>query len=209
MEELSGLVEAAQSGDDELDHVSTRELQALAVQLGDHDWRVVMEATKSLGRAGQAGIDAVLWGLSHPNARVRRGCAGFMDHHATDACFPRIQWVALHDPAAKVRRVAVHSATCQQCKPSKLSGDLVGLLVQVAQSDPNKRVREKAIGGLRSHPPNARAVAALEQILRTETDAHLRSQAHHALKHQDPAYKARVDAQVREQGIAAARVSKE
>jgi hypothetical protein len=41
---------------DELD--STLELQAQAVQLGDHDWRVVMEAPKALGRAGQAGIDA-------------------------------------------------------------------------------------------------------------------------------------------------------
>ena len=188
---------------------STRELQAQAVQLGDHDLRVVMEAAQVLGRAGQAGIDAVLWGLSHPNARVRRGCAGFLDHHATDACFAQIRWMALHDPAAKVRRVAVHSATCQQCKPSPLTGDLVGLLVQVALEDPNKHVREKAIGGLRSQPPDARAVAALEQILRAETDAHLRSQAHHALKHQDPTYKARVDAQARERGIEAAGGRKE
>ena len=194
---------------DEFDRDSTHELQALAVQLGDHDWRMVLEAEKSLGLAGQAGIDAVLWGLSHPNARVRRGCAGFMDHHATDACFPQIRWTALHDPAAKVRRVAVHSATCQRCKPSKLSGDLVGLLIQVALEDPNKHVREKAIGGLHSHPPETRAVAALELILRTETDAHLRSRAHHALKHQDPAYKARVDEEARKRGIAAARARKE
>jgi hypothetical protein len=100
---------------DELDHDSTHELQALAVQLGDHDWRMVMEAAQARGRAGQAGIDAVLWGLSHPYARVRRGCAGFLEHNATDACFPQMRWMALHDPAAKVRRVAVHSATCQQC----------------------------------------------------------------------------------------------
>jgi hypothetical protein len=194
---------------DELDPVPTREVQVWAVQLGDHDWRMVMEAATALALAGPAGLDAVLWGLSHPNARVRRGCAGFLDHHATDACIPQLRWVALHDPASKVRRVAVHSVTCQQCKPSPLSGDLVGLLVQVAQSDPNRRVREKAIGGLRSQPRDTRAVAALEQILRTETDRRLWSQAHHALKHQDPSYKARVDAQAREQGIAAARARKE
>lgn len=194
---------------DEHDAVPTRELQERAEQLGDHDWRMVMEAATALASAGQAGLAAVLWGLSHPNARVRRGCAGFLDHHATDACIPQLRWVALHDPASKVRRVAVHSVTCQQCKPSPLSGDLVGLLVQVAQSDPNRRVREKAIGGLRSQPRDARAVAALEQILRTETDQRLWSQAHHALKHQDPNYKARVDAQAREQGIAAARARKE
>ena len=260
---------------DELDHVSTRELQAQAVQLGDHDWRVVVEAAQSLGRAGQAGIDAVLWGLSHPNARVRQGCAGFMDHHATDACFPQIRWLALHDPAAKVRRVAVHSATCQECKPRPLTGDLVGLLVEVALRDPNRRVRLhalwglhrpqdpravaalksileeadpelqiaayhalisqdptyqgdavglhvrvalssahkserlKALWGLRRLPQDPRARAALEQILRTEADPRLRSYAHHALKHQDPNYKAAFDAKARERGIAAARTRKE
>jgi hypothetical protein len=135
---------------DELDHDPTRELQAQAEQLGDHDWRMVMEAATALARAGKAGIAAVLWGLSHSNARVRRGCAGFLDHHGTDACFAPLQWVALHDPPSKVRRVAVHSASCQRCKPSKLSGDLVGLLVQVALEDPNMRVREQAIGGLGS-----------------------------------------------------------
>jgi hypothetical protein len=185
------------------------ELQALAEQLGAHNWRAVLEAETALVRAGRAGIAAVLWGLSHPNARVRRGCAGFLDHHGTDACFAQLQWVALHDPAAPVRRVAVHSATCQQCKPSPLTGDLVGLLVQVALSDTNRRVRESAIGGLGSQPQDARAVAALEQILCTETNQHLRRAAHHALKSQDPNYKARVDAQARERGIAAGRARKE
>src|SRR6266566_272183 len=179
---------------DECDPI--HELQALAEQLGTDDWRMVLEAETDLVRAGQAGIDAVLWGLSHPSARVRRGCAGFMDHHGTDACFAALQWAALHDSAPSVRRVAVHSASCQRCKPCPLTGDLVGLLVQVALSETNRRVRENAIGGL-------------EEILRSETDARLRRDAHHALKHQDPNYRARVDAQARERGIAAARARKE
>ena len=103
---------------------------------------------------------------------------------------------------------AVHSASCQRCKPCPLTGDLVGLLVQVALSETNRRVRENAIGGLRHQPQDARAVAALEEILRTETDARLRRDAHHALKHQDPNYRARIDAQARERGIAAARARK-
>jgi len=70
-------------------------------------------------------------------------------------------------------------------------------------------VREQAIGGLRSQPRDARAVAVLEQILRTETHPSLRREAHQALKHHDPNYRARVDAQAREQGIAAARARKE
>jgi HEAT repeat protein len=189
----------------ERDHDATPDLHSHAVQLGERDWRTVMDAARVLAGAGRAGIDAVLRGLSHPNARVRRGCAGYMDHHATDACIPQLRWTALHDPAAKVRRVAVHSASCQECKPEALTGDLVGLLIEVALEDPNKRVREKAIGGLGSHPPNSRSVAALKQILRPETNARLRYRAHRVLRSQDPAYRARVDAEARERGIKAGR----
>lgn len=184
---------------DELD--PTPELQALVEQLSTNDWRMALTAETALTDAGQPGIDAVLWALSHPNARVRRGCVGFLDHHGTDACFASLQQAALHDPAAPVRRVAVHSASCQRCKPRPLTGDLVGLLVQVALSDTSRRVRENAIGGLGVQPQDARAIAALEQILRTETDPCLRKDAHHALKRQDPNYRARVDAEARKRGI--------
>jgi hypothetical protein len=167
--------------------------------------------------------------------------------------------------------MAVHSATCQECKPSPLTGDLVGLLVEVALSDMNRRIRLhalwslhrppdvravtalarilddgdpelqvaayhamvaqtpgyrgdpvglfvrvarsdahkserlKAVLGLRRLPPDPRARATLELILRTETDPRLRSYAHHSLKHQDPEYKAAFDAQARERGVAWAR----
>jgi len=115
--------------------------------------------------------------------------------------------VALHDPSSKVRRVAVHSVTCQQCKPCPLTGDLVGLLLQVALSDPHWRVREHAIRGLGAQPRDARAIAMLEQFLRTETNPHLHRAAHHVLKYQDPSYRALADAQARAQGIAKARES--
>jgi hypothetical protein len=163
--------------------------------------------------------------------------------------------------------MAVHSASCQECKPCPLTGDLVGLLIEVALTDTNRRirlhalwslhrpqdaravaalksilheadpelvldayyalisqdptyqgdavglhvqvalssahksVRLKALLGLRRLPPDARAITALEQMLRTETDPRLRSYAHHALKHQDPNYKARIDAEARQRGI--------
>ena len=166
--------------------------------------------------------------------------------------------------------MAVHSASCQECKQCPLTDDLVGLLIEVALSDTNRRIRLnalwglyqpqdaravaalesilrdanpelqldayyallsqdptyqgdpvglhvqvalssahkserlKALWGLRRLPQDPRARAALEQILRTETDPRLRSYAHHALKHQDPSYKAAFDAQVRERGKASA-----
>ncbi len=262
---------------DELD--PTPELQALVEQLGVRDRNAARAAQTALASTGEAGIAAVIWGLSHPNVQVRRGCAAFLDHHGTDACFAPLRQVALHDPAPSVRRMAVHSASCQECKPCPLTSDLVGLLVEVALSDTNRRirlnalwglhqpqdartvaalksilrdadpdleldayyalisqdptyqgdpiglhvqvaissahksVRLKALLGLRRLPPDTRAIAALEQILRTETDPRLRSYAHHALKHQDLNYKARVDAEARkrgiEQGIAVARARRE
>jgi HEAT repeat protein len=253
----------------------TDELQAQVVQLGAQDRNAVRAAQAALAGTGEAGIAAAIWGLSHPNVRVRRGCAGFLDHHGTDACFEPLRQVALYDPAPSVRRMAVHSASCQECKQCPLTGDLVGLLIEVALSDTNRRVRQSALWGLH-HPQDARAVAALksilgdadpqlqvdaysallsqdptyqgdavgvhvqvalssahksvrlkallglrrlpqdtraraalEQILRTEGDPRLRSYAHHALKHQDPSYKAVFDALARERGIAAARTRKE
>ncbi len=250
-------------------------LQALVEQLGTQDQNVSRAAATALASRGEAGIAAAIWGLSHPNMRVRGGCAAFMDHHGTDACFAPLRQVALYDPAPSVRRMAVHSASCQECKQCPLTGDLVGLLVEVALRDPNRRIRLhalwslhrprdaravaalksilaqadpelqiaaytalvsqdpsyqgdavglhvqvalsnahtserlKALWGLRRLPQDPRARAALSQILHTETDARLRSYAHHALKHQDPSYKAAFDAQARERGIAAARTRRE
>jgi len=252
----------------------THDLQALVEQLGAQDLNTARAAETALASRGKAGIAAAIWGLFHPNVRVRGGCAGFMDHHGTDACFAPLRQVALHDPAPSVRRMAVHSASCQACKPCPLTGDRVGLLVEVALSETNRRVqlnalwglhqpqdaravaalksilrdadpelqiaayhallsqdptyqddpvglhvqvalssahtseRLKALLGLRRLPQDPRARAALEQILRTETDPRLRSYAHHALKHQDPSYKAAFDAQARERGKASARTRK-
>jgi hypothetical protein len=250
--------------------VPTPELQALVVQFGAQDRKAAGAAETTLAASGAAGLAAAIWGLSHPNTRVRGACAAFLDHHGADACFAALRQVALHDPAASVRLMAVHSATCQECKPSPLTGDLVGLLVAVALADTNRRIRLhalwslhhprdaravaalegvlrdgdpelqvaayqalvsqnpayqgdpvgvyvrvalsdahkserlKALLGLRRLPPNPRAKAALQQIMRAETDPRLRSYAHHALKRQDPEYKAAFDAQAREREISKA-----
>jgi hypothetical protein len=257
------------------DLLPTDELQAQVVQLGARDRNTARAAQTALASSGEAGIAAAIWGLSYSNVHVRRGCAGFLDHHGTDACFEPLRRVALSDPAPSVRRMAVHAASCQECKPCPLAGDLVGLLIEVALSDTNRRVRLnalwglhqprdaravaalesilrdadpqlqvaaydallsqdptyqgdavglhvqvalsdahtserlKALWGLRRLPRDARARAALKQILRSEADPRLRSYAHHALKHQDPSYKAAFDAKARERGIAAARTRNE
>src|ERR1700736_2276510 len=154
----------------------TDELQALVEQLGARDW-IVAEA--ALAARGEAGIAAAIWGLCHPNVRVRGGCAGFMDDQGTDACFAPMRQVSLADPAPSVRRMAVHSATCQECKPCPLTGDLVGLLVEVALRDTNRRIRLNALWAL-YQPQDARAIAALKSILH-DADPELELDAYYAL----------------------------
>jgi HEAT repeat protein len=168
---------------------------------------VVLAADAALVRAGPAGRSAVIAGLTHPHPRVRRGCASFLDHQATDACVPALRQVALNDPVPAVRRTAVHALGCQWCKPAPLTSELIELLVQVALGDPNMKVRLEATWILGVQPPDARAIAALEQLLREETAPLLRKLAHHALKQQDPGYRRAVDARAREQGIARARAA--
>src|SRR5262249_44969784 len=164
----------------------TPELEALVVQLGARDQEAARAAETALASRGAAGLAAAIWGLTHLDVRVRGACAAFMDHHGTDACFTALRQAALHDPAASVRRMAVHSATCQECKPRPLTGDLVGLLVEVALSDTNRRIRLHALWSLHQ-PRDARAVAALERILR-EGDPELQVAAYNALVAQNPAY---------------------
>ena len=91
---------------------------------------------------------AAIEGLSHPEPRVRRGAADFMDHHADDSCVPKLSELALHDPVPYVRRTAVHALKCQRCKPSPLTADVTPLLARVAQEDSSARVRTEAMGSL-------------------------------------------------------------
>ena len=46
----------------------TPELQALVEQLGTRDRNAARAAQTALASRGEAGIAAVLWGLSHPNS---------------------------------------------------------------------------------------------------------------------------------------------
>src|SRR6516162_9989367 len=168
------------------DHSPTAELRALVAQLGARNHTAATQAEAALTAHGEAGLAATIWGLSHPDLRVRGACAAFMDHHGTDACFSALRQVALHDPAASVRRMAVHSATCRECKPSPLTSDLVGLLVEVALADTNRRVRLHALWSLH-RPQDARAVAALERIL-DDGDPEVQVAAYHAMVAQTPTY---------------------
>ena len=49
----------------------TPEFQALVEQLGVRDMNAARAAQTALASRGEAGIAAAIWGLSHPNVRVR------------------------------------------------------------------------------------------------------------------------------------------
>jgi hypothetical protein len=185
--------------------VSRREVPtapaAQVEMLGVPDWRVAGAARDALAASSDA-VTAALEGLSHPNPRVRRGAADFLDHHADDRCVAKLADLALHDPVPYVRRVAVHALLCQRCKPAPLTADVVPLLIRIAGEDPSPRIRGAALWGLGQQPPDARAVEALARVLREETSSELRNAAHHALKRQSPEYREQAARRAREASLA-------
>jgi len=175
--------------------------------LASYDRWAAEAAYRVLVAAGEAGTGAVLWGLSHPNPRVRRYCADFLDHQGNDDCFEALREAALNDGVPGVRCAAVHALGCQRCKTCPLTNDLVGLLVQVALFDDSARVRQEAVHGMGQQPHDARAVEALTAVLHQEGNKDLRRVAHYALMRQDPDYRRAVNQHARESGIASARAA--
>lgn len=121
--------------------------------------------------------------MADPDPKVRAYATGLLDHLATEACVAPLT-KALADPSAHVRRLAVHSLGCQDCKVAPLEVDIVGLLVDRALHDSSIRVRRVTVHQLGLQPHDPRAVSALETILARDQDAKLRSRAEFALKNQ-------------------------
>jgi HEAT repeat protein len=124
-----------------------------------------------------------LRGMADPDPKVRAQATGLLDHIATEACIAPLT-KALSDPSAHVRRLAVHSLGCQDCKVTPLAIDIVALLVDRALHDSSIRVRRVTVHQLGLQPHDPRAVSALESILERESDEKLRSRAVFALKNQ-------------------------
>ena len=140
--------------------------------LGRKDgWRV---AYARLNNAGHAALVDVLDGLAHRDRGVRKWCAALLDHHADERCAAGLVR-ALSDPAADVRRHAVHAIGCQSCKTSPLPLDVVALLIERASRDTSVRVRRSAAHLLGLQPADAteqtlpQALAALLAETRAQT----------------------------------------
>lgn len=144
-------------------------LRAQLERFTERGWLARSAVLQALVEAGAAGVEVVLEGLSHPHPRVRRGAAGFLDHHATDACVPQLTELALHDPVAEVRRTALHTLVCEDCKQTPLQTDGLPLLVQAFRQDPNRRVRFTAALALRGYADQAQVQEAFRAAVREDT----------------------------------------
>jgi HEAT repeat protein len=156
----------------------------LIERLGSADFAQAQAAAAALQARGAVVLEALVAGLSHPNWRVRKECAGLMDHLGDDRCVEPLRQ-ALTDPRVAVRRLALHALGCQPCKPAPLQADIVGLLIERAREDPSRRVRQVATHLLGLQPYDPRTVAALQAILAQETDPKVRSRAEYALQAQE------------------------
>jgi HEAT repeat protein len=141
-------------------------------RLGHADDRERWRAYAELVEAGFAAAPAVREGLSHPDWRVRRGCALFGDHYPDPELLERLK-LTLTDPKAKVRLFAVHALSCEPCKPGGTPVDAVPLLIRALKEDRAIRVRRHAANMLAQQPPERRIIRAFRWSLANEDDERL------------------------------------
>lgn len=141
-----------------------------------------MPAFLALYRRGATVLPALRQGLRHANWHVRRWCAILADNFA-DAETLRALTPLLHDPRADVRVWAVHSLSCEGCKSGPNPIDVIPLLLERIEQDPNIKVRRQAVAMLAHHrTPDARVLPIFKKLVAEDADHKLRRHAEQGLK---------------------------
>jgi HEAT repeat protein len=99
-------------------------------------------------------VPALVAGLLSPEWRVRRSCCRLLDDlDFTSESLAALQR-ALDDPDPRVRRSALHTLSCQHCKPSGCAVEVQPLFERMAR-DPSRRVRDAVLNplGWQRHAP--------------------------------------------------------
>lgn len=133
------------------------QFRALIERLGHRE--SLPDAWRELNAAGQAAVPAAREGLSHPNAKVRQFCAGFLDAHWDESALERLI-LTLHDPKLKVRKAAVHSLGCDRCKGGENPIDVLPYVAERIREDKSIKVRRAAAWTIASQTPNQRIARA-------------------------------------------------
>jgi len=170
--------------------VADRTLPTAAAQLvqllGARTFHVRAAAAVQIESLGKAGVDAALAGLAHPDPRVRRGAAAFMDHHADLDCVPRLTDMALNDPVAYVRDMALHALDCQRCKPELLRIDANPIHVLRAKTDANWKRRRSAVWTLAQRREFPGVKEALHYVAEHDPDPRVAAAASWGLLRKQP-----------------------
>ena len=123
--------------------------------------------------AGKSAIPALIEGLQHPHARVRRGCVDTIDHGGYGADTRCIEALLplLQDPVPHIRRAVWHTLFCERCANqvkcevlTPVALDQVALLIELGLNDPNPKLRGQLIDELKHHAADPRAQRALSAL---------------------------------------------
>ena len=94
-------------------------------------------------------VGGLLAGLENPRSRVRYLCADALDHLADERCAVPLERL-LSDLVPRIRRAALHALSCDACKLRLLTKpeNLFAKLSELAENDPNARMRSAALEAL-------------------------------------------------------------
>ena len=120
-------------------------------------------------------------GTTHTNAEIRRRCCRLLDDLAfTPDSFAALER-CLDDPEPKVRRAALHSLSCQRCKPEGCEVDVRSVYERMA-SDPSSEIRDKVVRAISWGPFNqAWEVELVRRAARNDRSARVRATAQSGL----------------------------
>lgn len=112
-------------------------------------------------------------GTTHDNWRIRKGCCRLLD----DIAFTPESLAALErcldDVEPRVRMAAMHSLSCQHCKPDGCTVDSQQVFERMAL-DPNARVRKRVVTGMWSQEAPWRE-ALLRRLATEDRSAQVRA----------------------------------
>jgi len=139
------------------------------------DWQARDAARTALKQASLAALPALERRLSDHRWQMRRHIAQLLDNALNDTNV-HVLLRALKDPNAIVRRNALHSLTCEDCKSEGCwTVDMTGILLDIISTDRSPRVRVAAIAYLSNRPPEQRTVDALRRVGHATDHARTRS----------------------------------
>lgn len=160
---------AGMSSAELIEHLrATGSIEALAA------WDTLMNRSKEA-------LDALLNGLCHANGTVRAACALLRDHLGDDRCVEPLRRTLKTDPLESVRRCALHSLVCQECKECPLNANIIAPIMEAALTDRSLAVRRRAVQYLVGQKCDARVADAARRMLEKEADSALLSRARRAL----------------------------